>query len=108
MRAIFKRVAGLDVNRKTVVTTRMRVTEDDRFEFEVSSGAVAHWDTTSRAVRLVWSQLRPLGRSLSLRAAEAKQSQLHPCAGSCEDLGASCFPRLGALGTQRPRSHPEL
>jgi transposase len=34
MRIIYKRVGGLDVHKKTVVATRMRVTEEDRIEWE--------------------------------------------------------------------------
>jgi transposase len=34
MRIIYQRVAGLDVHKKTVVATRMRVTEEDRLDWE--------------------------------------------------------------------------
>lgn len=34
---IYKRVAGLDVHKKTVVATRMRVTEEDRAEWETKT-----------------------------------------------------------------------
>ena len=37
LRIIYKRVAGLDVHKKTVVATRMRVTEDDRVEWETKT-----------------------------------------------------------------------
>jgi len=37
MKVIYKRVAGLDVHKKTVVATRMRVTEDDRIEWETKT-----------------------------------------------------------------------
>lgn len=34
MRILYKRVAGLDVHKKTVVATRLRVIGDDRLEWE--------------------------------------------------------------------------
>ena len=37
MKVIYKRVAGLDVHKKTVVATRMRVTGDDRIEWETKT-----------------------------------------------------------------------
>lgn len=37
MRIIFERVAGLDVHKKTVTATRMRVTEDSRLEWETKT-----------------------------------------------------------------------
>ena len=37
LRIIYKRVAGLDVHKKTVVATRMRVTEEDRVEWETKT-----------------------------------------------------------------------
>jgi transposase len=37
LRIVYKRVAGLDVHKKTVVATRMRVTEDDRIEWETKT-----------------------------------------------------------------------
>ncbi len=37
LRIINKRVAGLDVHKKTVVATRMRVTEDDRVEWQTKT-----------------------------------------------------------------------
>jgi transposase len=37
MKVIYKRVAGLDVHKKTVVATRMRVKEDDRIEWETKT-----------------------------------------------------------------------
>jgi len=37
LRIIHKRVAGLDVHKKTVVATRMRVREDDRVEWETKT-----------------------------------------------------------------------
>ena len=37
LRIIYKRVAGLDVHKKTVVATRMRVTEEDRVEWETET-----------------------------------------------------------------------
>jgi transposase len=37
LQAIFKLVAGLDVHKKTVVATRMRVTKDDRLEWETKT-----------------------------------------------------------------------
>ena len=37
LRIIYKRVAGLDVHKKTVVATRMRVTEEDRVEWETQT-----------------------------------------------------------------------
>jgi transposase len=37
LRIVYKRVAGLDVHKKTVVATRMRVTEDDRVEWETET-----------------------------------------------------------------------
>jgi len=37
MRRIYRRVAGLDVHKKTVVATRMRVTGDDRLEWETKT-----------------------------------------------------------------------
>lgn len=37
MRIIFERVAGLDVHKKTVTATRMRVTEDSRLEWETQT-----------------------------------------------------------------------
>jgi transposase len=37
MRIIYKRVAGLDVHKKTVVATRMRVTEEDQIEWETET-----------------------------------------------------------------------
>ena len=37
LRIIYKRVAGLDVHKKTVVATRMRVTGDDRVEWETKT-----------------------------------------------------------------------
>lgn len=37
MRIIHKRVAGLDVHKKTVVATRMQVTEDSRLEWETET-----------------------------------------------------------------------
>ncbi len=37
MRIVNKRVAGLDVHKKTVVATRMRVTEDSRLEWETET-----------------------------------------------------------------------
>jgi len=37
LRIINKRVAGLDVHKKTVVATRMRVTEEDRVEWETKT-----------------------------------------------------------------------
>lgn len=37
LQAIFRLVAGLDVHKKTVVATRMRVTKDDRLEWETKT-----------------------------------------------------------------------
>lgn len=37
MKVIYKRVAGLDVHKKTVVATRMRVTGDDHIEWETKT-----------------------------------------------------------------------
>jgi transposase len=37
LQAIFKLVAGLDVHKKTIVATRMRVTKDDRLEWETKT-----------------------------------------------------------------------
>jgi transposase len=37
LRIIYKRVAGLDVHKKTVVATRMHVTEEDRVEWETET-----------------------------------------------------------------------
>jgi transposase len=37
LRIIYKRAAGLDVHKKTVVATRMRVTEEDRVEWETQT-----------------------------------------------------------------------
>jgi transposase len=37
MRIIYQKVAGLDVHKKTVVATRMRVTEDDRLDWETKT-----------------------------------------------------------------------
>ena len=37
LRIIYKRVAGLDVHKKTVVATRMRVTEEERIEWETKT-----------------------------------------------------------------------
>jgi len=37
MRIIYERVAGLDVHKKTVVATRMRVTQDKRLEWETKT-----------------------------------------------------------------------
>jgi transposase len=37
MKIIYKRVAGLDVHKKTVVAARMRVTEEDRVEWETKT-----------------------------------------------------------------------
>jgi len=37
MKVIYKRVAGLDVHKKTVVATWMRVTEEDRIEWETKT-----------------------------------------------------------------------
>jgi len=37
VRIIYKRVAGLDVHKKTVVATRMRVTDEDRLEWETKT-----------------------------------------------------------------------
>ena len=37
LRIIYRRVAGLDVHKKTVVATRMRVTEEDRVEWETKT-----------------------------------------------------------------------
>ncbi len=37
LQAIFRLVAGLDVHKKTVVATRMRVTKDDRLEWETET-----------------------------------------------------------------------
>jgi transposase len=37
MKIIYKRVAGLDVHKKTVVATRMRVTGEDRVEWETET-----------------------------------------------------------------------
>lgn len=37
LRIVYKRVGGLDVHKKTVVATRMRVTEDDRIEWETET-----------------------------------------------------------------------
>lgn len=37
LRIVYKRVGGLDVHKKTVVATRMRVTEDDRVEWETKT-----------------------------------------------------------------------
>lgn len=37
LRIVYRRVAGLDVHKKTVVATRMRVTEDDRIEWETKT-----------------------------------------------------------------------
>ena len=37
LRIVYERVAGLDVHKKTVVATRMRVTEDDRVEWETET-----------------------------------------------------------------------
>lgn len=37
MRIIYQRVAGLDVHKKTVTATRMRVTEEDRLEWETKT-----------------------------------------------------------------------
>ena len=37
LRIIYERVAGLDVHKKTVVATRMRITEDSRLEWETET-----------------------------------------------------------------------
>jgi len=37
MKIIYKRVAGLDVHKKTVVAARMRITEEDRVEWETKT-----------------------------------------------------------------------
>ena len=37
LRIVYKRVAGLDVHKKTVVATRMWVTEEDRVEWETET-----------------------------------------------------------------------
>jgi len=37
LRIMYERVAGLDVHKKTVVATRMRVTEEERFEWETQT-----------------------------------------------------------------------
>lgn len=37
MRRIYKQVVGLDVHKKTVVATRMRVTDDERLEWETET-----------------------------------------------------------------------
>jgi hypothetical protein len=37
MKIIYKRVAGLDVHKKTVVAARMRVTGEDRVEWETKT-----------------------------------------------------------------------
>jgi transposase len=37
LRVIYKQVGGLDVHKKTVVATRMRVTTDDRVEWETKT-----------------------------------------------------------------------
>ena len=37
LKIIYERVAGLDVHKKTVVATRMRVTEEDRVEWETKT-----------------------------------------------------------------------
>ena len=37
LRIVYKRVGGLDVHKKTVVATRMRVTEEDRVEWETKT-----------------------------------------------------------------------
>ena len=34
---MYKRVAGLDVHKKTVVATRMRVTDEERVEWETET-----------------------------------------------------------------------
>jgi transposase len=41
MKIIYKRVAGLDVHKKTVVAARMRVTEEDRVEWETKTFGTA-------------------------------------------------------------------
>ena len=42
MPIIYKQVAGLDVHKKTVVATRMRVAEEDRVERETATLARPH------------------------------------------------------------------
>jgi hypothetical protein len=37
MKIIYQRVAGLDVHKKTVVTARMRVAEEDRVKWEMKT-----------------------------------------------------------------------
>lgn len=37
LRIMYKRVAGLDVHKKTVVATRMQVTEEGRLEWETET-----------------------------------------------------------------------
>jgi len=37
MHIIYQKVAGLDVHKKTVVATRMHVTEDDRLDWETKT-----------------------------------------------------------------------
>jgi transposase len=49
LRIIYKRVAGLDVHKKTVVATRMRVTEEDRVEWETQTFGT----TTSDLLKLL-------------------------------------------------------
>jgi transposase len=62
MHIIYQKVAGLDVHKKTVVATRMRVTEDDRLDWETKTFGTTtpelllmhdwlqEWDTTRVAM----------------------------------------------------------
>ena len=37
LRIVYRRVAGLDVHKKTVVATRMQITEEERVEWETKT-----------------------------------------------------------------------
>ena len=72
MRVVFKRVAGSDVHKRTVVTTRMRVTEDDRLEWETKTFGTAtpdllmlhdwlqEWDCTHVAMESTGDYWKPV------------------------------------------------
>lgn len=71
MHIIYQKVAGLDVHKKTVVATRMRVTEDDRLDWETKTFGTTtpelllmhdwlqEWDTTRVAMESTGDYWKP-------------------------------------------------
>jgi transposase len=71
MRIIYQKVAGLDVHKKTVVATRMHVTEDGRLDWEMRTFGTTtpelllmhdwlqEWNITRVAMESTWDYWKP-------------------------------------------------